>query len=174
LQAIHFTEISTPAARAVDKIIRTSSLVGLHIPEVAQAVQNILSTQLDIVDKVCVVEGYTFLVARSIDKHDLPQHVSEIFSAFGLLDLGSLEAEMALEVLKVVYAVGKTLYTMSPGKLSSGVWMDGVGCQMAEWVRGVVATFSGRFPEDFEVMEVVSSWTRLNAGHHEYNPVFSC
>ena len=155
-QAIQFTEISTAAARAVDKIIRTSSLVGLHIPEVAQAVQNILSTKLDIVDKVCVVEGYTFLVARSIDKHDLPQHVSEIFSAFGVLDLGSLEVEMALEVLKVVYAVGKTLYTTSPGKLSSGVWADGVGREMAEWVRGVVATFSGRFPEDFEVMEVRS------------------
>jgi hypothetical protein len=45
---------------------------------------------------------------------------------------------------------------------------------MAEWVRGVVASFSGRFPEDFEIMEVVSSWTRLNVGHHEYNPVFSC
>lgn len=136
--------------------------------------QNILSAELDIVDKVRVVEGYTFLVARSIDKHDLPQHVSEIFSVFGVLDLGSLEAEMALEVLKVVYAVGKTLYTTLPGKLSSGVWMDGVGREMVEWVRGVVATFSGRFPEDFEVMEVVSSWTRLNAGHHEYNPVFSC
>jgi len=126
------------------------------------------------VDKVCVVEGYTFLLARSIDKHDLPQHVSDIFSAFGVSDLGSLEVEMVLEVLKVIYAVGKTLYTTSPGKLNSGVWTDGVGREMAEWVRGVVATFSGRFPEDFEVMEVVSSCTRLNVGHYEYNPVFSC
>jgi hypothetical protein len=87
-----------------------------------EAVQNILSAELDIVDKVCVVQGYTFLVARTIDKHDLPQHVSEIFSAFGVLDLGSLEAEMVLEVLKVVYAVGKTLYTTLPGKFKCG-WM---------------------------------------------------
>jgi len=120
-----------------------------------------------------VVEGYTFLVARSIDIHDLPQHVSEIFSAFGNLDLGSLETEMALEVLKVIYAVGKTLYTTSPGELSTRVWTDGRGREMAEWVREVVASFSGRFPEDFEVMEVVSSGIPLNVGHHEYHPVFS-
>jgi hypothetical protein len=136
-------------------------------------VQHLLSTKLDIVDKVCVVEGYTFLVAQSIDKHDLPQHVSEIFSAFGELGLGSCEAGMALEVLKVIYAVGKTLHTTSPGKLTSGVWTDGVGREMAEWVRGVVASFSSRFPEDFEVMEVISPWTLLNVGHREYNPVFS-
>ena len=102
-----------------------------------------------------VVEGYTFLVARSVDKDDLPQHISVIFSPFRPLDLGSSEGPMALELLKTIYGVGKTLYTTSPAKLTSNAWKGGIGRGMADWVREVVAAFANRFPEDFEIMEVI-------------------
>ena len=105
-------------------------------------------------DKIHVVEGYTFLVAQSIDELDLPQFVSVVFSAFGAIDLDSCEANMALGLLKMIFAVGRTLYTTSPGKLSSGAWTTGRGREITEWVRRTVATFLGRFPEDFEVIEV--------------------
>lgn len=172
-QAIQLPETSSPAARAVDKIIRTSSLIGLHIPEVAQAVQNLLSTTVDVVDKMYVVEGYTFLVARSIDKDELPQHISVIFSAFRDLDISSCEAGTALEALKVIYGVGKTLHTTSPAKLTLEAWKEGRGREMGEWVRGVVATFAGRFPEDFEIMEVVLFLRLLMVGHNEHHRVLA-
>ena len=166
-------EISSPAARAIDKIIRTSSLIGLHITEVAQAVRQLLSSPADIVDTIYVVEGYTFLVARSIDKDEIPQHISVLIEAFGNVDIGSCDSVIALRILKVVFAVGKTLYTTSPGKLESKEWIEGHGREMAEWVRGIVATFSRRFSEDFEVMEVILPLTSLRIGYHKYGSIFS-
>jgi hypothetical protein len=172
-QAIQLPETSSPAARAVDKIIRTSSLIGLHIPEVAHAVQNLLSTTVDVVDKMYVVEGYTFLVAQNVDKEDLPQHISVIFTAFRDLDISSCEVATALEVLKVIYGVGKTLHTTSPAKLTSDAWTEGRGREMGEWVREVVATSAGRFSEDFEITEVVPFLHLLMVGHNEYHRVLS-
>lgn len=166
-------EISSPAARAIDKIVRTSSLIRLHIAEVAQAVRQLLSSPVDIVDTIYVVEGYSFLVARTMDKDEISQHVSVIIEAFEHIDVRSCDSVMALRILKVVFAVGKTLYTTSPGKLESKDWIEGHGREMAERVRGIVATFSRRFSEDFEVMEVTLPVMLLRVGYHEYYPIFS-
>lgn len=101
-----------------------------------------------------MVEGFTFLIAQSIEKESIPQHLASVVSAFEGLDVASCEARLALEALKVCFAVGRTLYTTSPGKLDASVWSVGVGAEMAEWLRSTVAVFSTRFSEDFEVMEV--------------------
>lgn len=160
------SEIASAAARAIDKIIRASSLIALHIAEVAQAVRQLLSSPIDIVDKVRVVEGYTFLVSQSINKDEIPQHISNLLEAFGTIDIGSCDSITALMVLKVISAVGKTLYTTSPRKLESQAWTEGHGHEIAEWVRRFIATSSNRFSEDFEIMEVFQLSPMLNIGHH--------
>jgi hypothetical protein len=128
-------------------------LIGLHIPEVAQLVRRLLLSPVDIVDQIYVVEGYTFLVSQRIHKDEIAQHVSIIIDAFGNVDFESCDSGTALNVLKVVFAVGKTLYTTAPGNLNSKAWTEGHGREMVEWVRITVATFSRRFSEDFEIME---------------------
>lgn len=148
------SEIASSASQAIDKIIRTSPLIGLHISEVALAVQQLLSTPVDIVNKIRVVEGYTFLIARSVDEDEIPQHIASLIEPFGSVDIGSCDTVMALNILKIVYAIGKTLYTTSPSKLDSNKWAGGQGREMVEWVRSIVVVFSRRFSEDFEIMEV--------------------
>lgn len=122
----------------------------------AYAIHQLVSSRVEISDKVCVVEGLTFLVAQSIEKEAIPQHLAPVVSVFEGLDVGGCEAPLALEALKICFAVGRTLYTTSPGKLDAGVWNVGIGAEMAEWTRRTVALFSRRFVEDFEVMEVIS------------------
>jgi len=106
------------------------------------------------VDTICVVKGYTFLVARSVERDEIPRYISIIIEAFGDIDYNSCDSGTASKVLKVVFSVGNTLYTTSPGKLKSKVWTEGQGRDMATWVKRVVCVFSRRFQEDFEVMEV--------------------
>jgi hypothetical protein len=153
-QGIQMSEIASPASQAIDKIMRTSPLIGLHILKVGQAVQQLLSTPVDIVCQIRVVEGYMFLIAQSIDEDEIPQHIAYLIEAFGNVDIGSCDPVIALNILKIVCAVGKTLYTTSPSKMDSNKWMGGQGREMAEWVRGIVIVFSRRFSEDFEIMEV--------------------
>ena len=154
-QAIQISEISSAAAHAIDKIIRASSLIGSHIPDVAQAVRQLVSSPAYIVDKVRVVEGFTFLISRNIDKEKIPGHCSAIFDVLDTIDIRSCNSDTALETLKIVFAVGKTLYTTSPEKSEAKVWKEGQGRQMAEWVRQTCAIFADRFNQDFEIMEVL-------------------
>jgi hypothetical protein len=155
-RAITIPTLSHSAARVIDKLIRSSPTIALRLEEVAYAIHQLLSSPVEISDKVCVVEGLTFLVAQSIEKEAIPQHLAPVVSAFEGLDVGGCEAPLALEALKVCLAVGRTLYTTSPAKLDASVWNAGIGAEMAEWMRRTVAVFSRRFVEDFEVMEVFS------------------
>jgi len=168
---IQMSEMSAPASRAIDKIIRTSSLIRLHITEVAQAVQQLLLSSVDIVDTVHVVEGYTFLVAMSIEKDDIPEHISVLMEAFGNVDINSCDPNLAFRILKVVFAIGKTLYSTAPRKLESKGWTEGYGREMSEWVRGIVAMFCGRFSEDFEIMEVIYHLALLRIDYHKYDSI---
>jgi hypothetical protein len=151
-QAITISSISTAAARAIDKLIRSSAMISLRLQEIAQAIHQLLSSPVEISDKVIIVEGYTFLVAQNVDKDSIPEHIWPIFQAVANLDVGSCDSGMALEALKVCFAVGRTLHATSPGKLDA--WNEGIGLEMAHWMGRSVAVFSRRFPEDFEVMEV--------------------
>jgi hypothetical protein len=153
--AIQRSEISIAASRAIDKLIRTGTIAGEDFLLLTTAVYHLLSQPIDIVSKTCVVEGYTFLIAQNSDKDQLPQHLSAIMEALGIVDVEQCDSSTALYVLKIIFAVGKTLYTTAPRKLSAPTWIEGDGRKMAEWVRGTIATFSQRFPEDFEVMEVI-------------------
>jgi hypothetical protein len=154
LREIHVPQISTSASRAIDKILRTSALVTSHLSDIAQAIRHILRVSVEIADKIRVVEGYTALVAQSVDEEQIPQNISVILEAFGSVDTGSCDCDEALEVLKVISAIGKKLYVTSPGKLQVKAWTEGNGREMAEWVRDLVSNFSRRFAEVFEVMEV--------------------
>ena len=116
--------------------------------------RQLLASSVDVVDTICVVEGYTFLVARSMERDEIPGHISIIIEAFGDIDYNSCDSGTASKILKVVFAVGNTLHTTSPGKLESKEWTEGQGREMATWVKRVVGVFSRRFQEDFEVMEV--------------------
>lgn len=153
-QAITIPSISHSAARSIDKLIRSSALIALHPEEIAQAIHQLISSRVEISDKVVIVEGYTFLVAQSLGKEEIPRHISPVFQAFANLDLESCDSALALEALKVCFAVGRTLYTTAPGKVDALAWTDGVGLEMVDWVGRSVAMFSRRFPEDFEVIEV--------------------
>ena len=86
---------------------------------------------------------------------EIPFNRFPLMEAFGNVDTSLCDSIMAFRILKVVFAVGKTLYTTSPGKLESKEWTEGHGREMSEWVRGIVAMFWGRFSEDFEIMEVI-------------------
>jgi len=152
-QAITISSISTSAAHAIDKLIRTSTMIALHVEQIAQAINQLLPTHIEISDKVCIVEGYTFLVAQRVDKEDVPRHVSPVFQAFANLDIDSCTSGVALEALKIYFAVGRSLYTASPGELGARAWTEGVGLDMANRIGKSVATFSRRFSEDFEVIE---------------------
>lgn len=170
-QGVQIPEISSAAARGIDKIIRSSSSVGLHAMEVTQATRNLVSAPGKIEDKICVVEGYTFFVTQNMDKDEISQYVSYLIEAFDNIDFTSCDSEMALQVLKIVYSIGKTLYTTSPGKLASEAWTTGRGRDMAEWVRRIIITLSRRFPDDFEIMEVTSRFTMLRAGYYKHRPI---
>jgi len=157
-QAITISSISTSAAHAIDKLIRTSTMIALHVEQIAQAINQLLSTHVEISDKVCILEGYTFLVAQTVDKEDVARHISPVFQAFANLEIGSCTSGVAVEALKICFAVGRSLYTTAPGELDTRAWTEGVGLEMVNWMGRSVATFSRRFSEDFEVMEAFSPY----------------
>ena len=155
-RAIAVPSISTSAAHTIDKLIRTSAMIALHPEQISQAIHQLLSSAVEISDKVCIVEGYTFFVAQRIGKEDIPRQISPVFQVFSNLEIGSCTSEVALEALKIWFSVGRTLYTTSPGELDAKSWTEGMGLAMANWIGQSVATFSRRFSEDFEVIEAFS------------------
>jgi len=163
-QSIHVPAMSSAAARAINKIIRTSSLIKSHIAEVLQAVRQLLTQPVEIVDKIMVVEGYTFLIAQSVPAEDEVRFLSfiiiEALKGVEFSDPNSfcVDSNIALQVLKIIFAVGKTLYTTAPAKLNELAWREGDGSELADRVRKAVVLFWGLFGEDFEVMEVLIPW----------------
>lgn len=115
------------------------------------------------------MEGFTFIIAQKIDKEEIPRHISIIVDVFGNVDIGLCDPAVALEMMKIIFAVGKTLYTTSPQKLDTKAWTEGDGLQMVEWVRRTSAVFARRFVGDFEIMEVSLKFDVLNSGHQRHD-----
>lgn len=155
-QYIHVPEIATAAANAISKIIQSSALIALHIPEVAQEVRRLIVSQVNIFEKTRVVEGYTFLAVLNSDKEDVPSNIRILIEAFEDVNIETCDSTQALDILKIGLAIGKTLYTTAPAKLDAIAWKQGEGKKMGEWFRRVVATFSQRFGDDFEIMEAIT------------------
>jgi hypothetical protein len=155
---------SSAAARAIDKILRASVSIKSHISQILQAVRKLLTQPVNIVDKVKVLEGYAFLVARSFPE-EIYLHLSFIMEALQVVD--ACDSVMALEVLKIVFAVGKTLYTMSPAESNDAH-------EMAHQIRETVAKFARRFGEDFEVIEVLILPARIDSRSSQTCFSFRC
>jgi hypothetical protein len=157
---IQIPELASAAARAINQIIRTSALIRLHVPEVTHAIREILSGQIDIVEKIRVLEGYVYLIAQSVDAQHIPDSVSNILGAFANVDIHACDPGMALDMLKVVFTIGKTLHSFAPSKLSSQAWSEGPGRDLASRTRDLITASSQRFSDSFEILEVIAQTLR--------------
>jgi hypothetical protein len=127
------------------------------VPEVTQAIRQILvSGQVEIVDKIRVVEGYTYLIAQRVETEHIPENIGNIVRIFGSVDGDVCDPVMALQILKIVFAIIKSLHSYAPSKLSSPAWEESPGRDLAEWMRDLFIIFSQRFSDSFEIMEVIS------------------
>jgi len=115
------------------------------------------------------VEGFAFIIAQKTDKEEIPRHISIIIDVFCNVNIGLCDPAVALEMMKIIFAVGKTLYTTSPQKLDTKAWAERDGRRMVEWVRQTSAVFARRFIGDFEIMEVSLKFNILKADHQRHD-----
>jgi hypothetical protein len=127
----------------------------LHIDEVAQEIRRVIASDIDIFNKIRVVEGYTFWTGINTPKEDISSKIGILIEAFGDIDVDSCDSAAATNILKLGFAIGKTLSTTVPAKLDAAAWKQGAGKELTDWFRRAVATFSRRFGDDFEIMEVI-------------------
>jgi len=154
--ATQVPDLSASAARAINKIVRSLRIDELPLTDLVNGLLYLLTGNIDIVHKLTIVEGYTFLFASRLDKEAIPSLISSILEPIVSVNVQHCDSAVALSVLKIVFTVGKTLYTTAPGKLEADSWINGKGKEMSEWVRFNVKVFVHRFADDFEVMEVSS------------------
>lgn len=114
-----------------------------------------IASDVDIFNKIRVVEGYTFWTGINTPKEDISSKIGILIEAFGDIDVDSCDSAAATNILKLGFAIGKTLSTTVPAKLDAAAWKQGAGKELTDWFRRAVATFSRRFGDDFEIMEVI-------------------
>jgi len=161
LVACRIPKLSSAAACALNKIVKTLRIEELPIDELIEDLHILLLNDIDIVEKLIALEGYIFLFASRLDKEIIPGVISSILRPMLSIDVQHCDSIGALNVLKIVFAIGKTLYTTAPGKLDADSWIHGEGRKMMEGVRFLVKMFVNRFGEEFEVMEVCLEWISL-------------
>lgn len=154
-KSINIPATATTAANAISEIMRISNLIISHIDEVAQQIRQVIASDVDIFDKIRVVEGYVSFAGMVTPEEEIPSKIGILIEAFGVINLDACDSTAASNILKLVFAISKALSTTVPAKLRATAWRQGAGKEMKDWFRRVVATFSRRFGDDFETMEVL-------------------
>ena len=163
--SLYLPYISALAAKAIDKLTG-SNTIGFHLDWVGKSVHQLLLSSVEIALKVQVVRSYTRVVAVCTLEERLPGRIADLLDGFPGIDFRSCDPRTALDALKIVSVVGKTLQVRAP-RLRSPVWEEGVGLEMQLWVKSVVVTCFQRFHLEYEFMEVrfVVAF-KLRKGYH--------
>jgi hypothetical protein len=166
LLACQTPELSSAAARALNKIVRTIRTEEIPLEELMNGLRALLEGNMDIVEKLTILDGYIFLFASKSDKEDIPLIISTVLDPIVTVGVQHCDSVTALNISKVVFAIGKALYTTAPGKLGADSWTRGEGRAITDWVRMMVGVFVDRFGNDFEIMEVFGTSVMPNLDYN--------